>query len=260
MSIHSWRCYTLVVFAVLYPAVAWADPGSCVEVTGSQCVVVDGKRFFPVGIYSAGVDDFPELADAGFNLVHTYGWEGISGNDWGKAWLDAAEKHGLMALVGLYRPRVRSGKFVDCLPRVEQYRSHPALLAWHTMDEPGWEKEKDRGDQYMPAAYRFLRKHDPNHPVTAVVCHFADTTRFADAVDVLQADYYPIPPIPASDFLRYRFSGNQNVCGSMAERFQRKKNRSGSFVRRSTIACSRRTTARSRRSGNDFRQKGNCEP
>ncbi len=204
-TVAFWQC--IVCAAISAPAVTAADAGSRVKVVGDTCVLVNGKRFFPVGIYSAGVEGFPKLAAAGFNLVHTYQWEGKSDHDWGKAWLDAAHKHGLMALVGLYRPRVKNMQFDACRERIEQYRRHPALLAWHTMDEPAWEKEGDRGEKYMPAVYRLVRKHDADHPVTAVVCHFTDAKRFCDTVDVLQADYYPIPPIPPSWYSGNGFRG-----------------------------------------------------
>jgi len=197
----------IVCATISVAAVTAAGTGSGVKVVGDACVLVDGKRFFPVGVYSADLEDFPKLAEAGFNLVHTYRWEGTSDHNWGKAWLDAAYKHGLMALVGLYRPRVKNMQFEACIERIEQYRRHPALLAWHTMDEPAWEKEGDHGEKYMPAAYQFVKKHDPRHPVTAVVCHFADAKRFVDTVDILQADYYPIPPIPASYYSGNGFRG-----------------------------------------------------
>ncbi len=201
----AWVC--LLWISIAAPNARAADADTGVKVVGDACVLVDGKRFFPVGIYSAVEVDFPRLAEAGFNLVHTYQWEGKSNHDWGKAWLDAAHKHGLMALVGLYRPRVRKMEFEPCAKRIERYRRHPALLAWHTMDEPAWEKEGDPGEKYMPAVYRFVKKHDPHHPVTAVVCHFTDTKRFVDTVDIMQADYYPIPPIPPSYYSGTGFRG-----------------------------------------------------
>lgn len=180
---------------------------SVVEMRGDNCPLVDGKPFFAVGIYSAGVDDFPLLAEAGFNLVHTYGWEGRGAHEWGREWLDAAHEHGLKALVGLYRPHVKQMQLDESVRRIEMYRDHPALLAWHTMDEPAWEKEGDMGKDYMPAAYRVIKEHDPHHPVTAVVCHFGDTHLFADSVDIMQADYYPVPPIPASWYSGTGFRG-----------------------------------------------------
>lgn len=199
----------LLTLTLLFPTLTPAQSPSRVEITADARLRVNNKPFFPVGIYSATEEDFPELAKAGFNLVHTYCWEGISGDEWGKKWLDAAHEHGLMALVGLYRPRVRKMEFDRCVERVERFRKHPALLVWHTMDEPGWEKEKDPGEKYMPAAYKMVKEHDPDHPVTAVVCQFADAARFEDSVDVLQADYYPVPPIPAGNFSGTGFRGIQ---------------------------------------------------
>ncbi len=179
-----------------------------VDAAGDRCVRVDGEAFFPIGVYSAGATvDFPMLADAGFNTVHTYGWEGVRNYDAGVQWLDAAQDSGLMALVGLYRPDVYEMNWDASVKRIQDVRDHPALLAWQTMDEPSWDREGNMGKDYMPAAYDLLKQHDPGHPVTAVVCHFGDTTLFEPDVDIMQADYYAVPPIPAVNFSGTGFHG-----------------------------------------------------
>jgi hypothetical protein len=179
-----------------------------VRLNGGKCPRVNGKPFFAIGMYSVGAGDFPALAKAGFNVVHTYDWEGTADNTAGKAWLDAAAASKLKALVGLYRPKVKASDFDrQCVRRIELYRNHPSLLAWHTMDEPQWDATGDLGKDYMPAAKAFVAKHDPRHPVTAVVCRFIDEKRFADSVDIMQADYYPIPPLPSGDFAGDGFRG-----------------------------------------------------
>ncbi|MCP4641165.1 MAG: hypothetical protein GY851_12060 [bacterium] len=179
-----------------------------VTIVGDACVRVDGKPFFPIGVYSAGdPSDFAMIAEAGFNAVHTYSWEGQRSCESGRAWLDAAQEHGLMCLVGLYRDDVKAMDFDAAVRRIKAYRDHPALLAWHTMDEPGWDKEGNMGRDYMPAAYALLKEHDPAHPVTAVVCHFGDPALFENAMDVCQADYYPVPPIPADWYSGTGFAG-----------------------------------------------------
>ncbi len=199
---------TVLLLAAATCALLCAPTVGDVKVVGDKCVLVDGKPFFPIGLYSAGdPKDFPMIAEAGFNLVHTYAWEGKRSNDTGQAWLDAAHEHGLMALVGLYRPDVKAMDFTASEKRVEKFRDHPALLAWHTMDEPSWDKEGDMGKDYMPAAYKLVKKLDPDHPVTAVVCHFGDPALFNDALDVVQADYYAVPPIPASWYSGTGFNG-----------------------------------------------------
>ncbi len=78
------------------------------------------------------------------------------------------------------------------------------------MDEPAWALGpvwNQGGQEYMPAAYKLLKEHDPNHPVTAVLCHFTDPQLFAPYMDVIQADYYPIPPIPANWYAGTGFQG-----------------------------------------------------
>jgi len=181
-----------------------------VSVVGGTCVRVDGTPFFPIGVYSAGDPrDFAMLAEAGFNTVQTYSWEGERCWADGEAWLDGAHAHGLKCLVGLYRADVKAMNFEATARRIETYRDHPALLAWHTMDEPEWDEAKNQGQVYMPAVYALIKEHDPNHPVTAVVCRFRDTRLFQPSVDVLQADYYPVPPIPASWYAGKGFRGVQ---------------------------------------------------
>jgi len=205
-----------LLWAMVVASLAW--PASTeVRVVGNKCVLVEGKPFFAIGIYQAGEDDFPMLAEAGFNLVHNYAWEGAATYHGGQEWLDAAHQNGLMALVGLYRPDVKQMRFEGAIARIEKYRDHPALLAWHTMDEPGWDHvptsclgvdiDGRMGKEYMPGTYHMIRQHDPNHPVTAVVCHFADLERFMDSMDIMQADYYPVPPIPESNYWGTGFRG-----------------------------------------------------
>ncbi|MBN2309127.1 MAG: hypothetical protein JXR94_09165 [Candidatus Hydrogenedentes bacterium] len=202
--IHSVRAVSVMLGLTVFATAQAAE----VTVTGDTCVRVDGKPFFVIGVYSAGnPDDLPLLAEAGFNTVHSYLWEGERTPETGQAWLDAADRAGLKCLVGLYRPDVKAMDSEAMLQRIEQYRDHPALLAWHTMDEPAWDKEGNEGKRYMPAAYALLKEHDPKHPVTAVVCHFTDPALFEPSLDVMQADYYPVPPIPAEWYSGTGFRG-----------------------------------------------------
>ena len=196
-----------MVIAVYGMGVCFARAENVVELDGGKCSIVDGNPFFAIGIYSAEINDFSMLVEAGFNTVHTYGWEGTSDNEKNRAWLDAAASHGLKALVGLYRPSVQAGDIESCAKRIQMYRDHSALLAWHIMDEPCWDEKGNVGKDYMPAVYRCIKNNDPHHPATAVVCHFRDNQLFENSVDVMQGDYYPIPPIPASNFSGTGFRG-----------------------------------------------------
>ncbi|MGC9317139.1 MAG: hypothetical protein ACP5KN_03785 [Armatimonadota bacterium] len=198
-------------------AVALCAPASAEAEVRDGHLYVDGKPFFAIGLYSVGLRDLPAVAEAGFNLVHTYAWEGQRTYDDGEQWLDACQESGLKALAGLYRPSVKEMDFGGAIERIRRFRDHPALLAWHTMDEPGWDDARDEclgveidgrpGKQYMPGAYQVCREHDPDHPVTAVFCHFVDPELFIDSVDIVQADYYCVPPIPQQNFSGTGFRG-----------------------------------------------------
>ncbi len=184
-----------------------------VQLDGGRCLKVNGKPFFPIGMYAANVPDFPMLAEAGFNTVHAYGWEHQANAkipEWGKEYLDAAQQHGLKALVGLNRSEIVEKQYANSVRRIEMFRDHPALLAWHTMDEPGAgtkDAKQFNADLYMPAIYQTIKQHDPQHPVTAVLCQFVNHKRFTASLDIHQADYYPIPPIPAGNFIGTGFAG-----------------------------------------------------
>ena len=91
--------------------------------------LVDGKPFFPIGLYGLralplngesiekAVDD---VAKGGFNLVHSY----AAGTT--KKFLDLAHSHGLMTWTG---SRIPGTNFVETL------RRHPAVLAWYVGDD-----------------------------------------------------------------------------------------------------------------------------
>ena len=91
--------------------------------------LVDGKPFFPVGIYGVmkreynGFDfdrGLRDLAAGGFNLVHSY----TAGRT--KEFLDAAHRHGLKTWTAEYSP---GKEFVETL------RHHPAPIAWYVGDD-----------------------------------------------------------------------------------------------------------------------------
>ena len=196
-----------------------------VQLDGGRCLKVNGKPFFPIGMYSASTTDFPALAAAGFNVVHSYGWDHTADADvpaWGKEFLDAAAKNGLMTLVGMNRDEVKAKKYANSAARVRLFRDHPAVLAWHTMDEPGVgigkkDLKELAADAFMPGIYRVIKENDTRHPVTAVVCRFSDHQRFTLSMDVHQADYYPVPPIPAANFIGTGFAGIARHPGLVRE-------------------------------------------
>ena len=94
--------------------------------------LIDGKPFFPIGIYSVHrcaansnnlENAFRQLRDAGFNLVHTYDWK--RGEDYTE-YLDLAEKYAMKLLNNPASPIEK---------RVLEERIRPNMLAWYLADD-----------------------------------------------------------------------------------------------------------------------------
>ena len=148
-------------------------------VTFDRCqrMIVDGKPFFPIGVYVHPADkEVPyrdRLTNTPFNCIiecsadrrmldkfHAAGLKAIPKAPWNPKWAEPAAKN---------------------------LRRHPALLAWYVIDET----PADRADEKR-ALQRTLEAADPDHPTFAVL----DLPRNADALmgafDIVSTDPYPI--------------------------------------------------------------------
>ncbi|MHC4396462.1 MAG: hypothetical protein ACYS1A_12485 [Planctomycetota bacterium] len=144
--------------------------------------LIDGKPFFPVGIYNGKPS---ELTGTGFNLLSS-----VSGVSDTVAALDECEKYGMMMWVSL------SGLARSHLPAkadeiARRYRNHPALLTWYTCDEP------DHSFWNVPppeirAMSKTLAKEDCDHPSSVLFMAWAPSNsyQYADTADILMIDPY----------------------------------------------------------------------
>ncbi len=132
-------------------------------------LLVDGKPFFPLGIYHLDPAAYPEVAEIGFNTVQAFQW--MTRN---RESLDAAQALGL---------KVVFEKNDKTLPPHRGWpawiRDHPALLMWYAPDEPLHEPDH----AFALDVDRIYRAQDPWHPVIRV--NF-NPPRFA--LDVLGCD------------------------------------------------------------------------
>jgi hypothetical protein len=186
-------------------------------------LLVDGKPFFPIGVYlnpfshpgeDKGVlklDDLNRIAADGFNTVLDYSLlkerlEGSSatGAELIRQILDACHARGLHVIFSIkdvYSARQmgygwpKNGWLKDLgddddavVTRImNTFKNHPALLGWYVSDEIG------------PAHIEALAKRselvnhlDPAHAAMAVQFQFDDFPRYAGAADMLGVDAYPI--------------------------------------------------------------------
>lgn len=167
--------------------------------------LVQGRRFFPLGLYwvlavpegwrpgpGRRTADMQALRQAGFNTLHTYAFEHNDANDTDDnalAYLDFAQELGFKVMMGLRRDWYQ-GKDLNAAAirqRVARLREHPALLCWTLWDEP------DGNLTNVPrvqAVYDLVNELDPYHPAMPVFMS-AGGRPFRAATDVNLFDCYP---------------------------------------------------------------------
>ena len=158
-------------------------------------LLVDGKPFFPIGIYEApGTELYlKQLSDAGFNLCHMPGGSGPAL----QTLLDRVQAHNMkmwLSVSGLLDfskdPDAKRKQLADIVKSVGR---HPALLLWESMDEPVWGGQN--ADGYYDG-YSFLRALDQQRPIWtnhAPRNTIAELSYFNRATDLAGLDVYPVP-------------------------------------------------------------------
>jgi len=155
-----------------------------VTAKGGQ-IFVDGKPFFPIGLYLAiwwDEGNLKQLRKAGFNLIGARGK--MDTLDKWRQFLDGAHRNGFKAWVDLWygwrdeapqwwatdlnertpKPAGTVAERVNFLHTITSALSdHPALLVWSTLDEINiWWDVPIVG---LLRGYKLLRQIDPKHPV-----------------------------------------------------------------------------------------------
>jgi hypothetical protein len=87
------------------------------------------------------------------------------------------------------------------------------LLAWYISDEPNGMKIPP---SELEKIYKTVKQNDPWHPVSIVFMNpFLSAVKYADALDIVMADPYPVPDYPIS------MPGN--VAGQLTKAFRGKR-------------------------------------
>jgi len=167
--------------------------------------VVEGKRFFPFGIYTGkkgapeNVDnsaesDIKRMADIGLNTVLSYEYALRPDTD-GIRFLNDAKKHNMMvvySLKDLYDGRAgypKNGITGEeaAEKQIDLVKDHPSLLAWYINDEMD-------GKWLAPTQSRYdqVSRMDPDHPAYIVYNHPQKNNEFFPMCDVFGMDEYPV--------------------------------------------------------------------
>ena len=158
-------------------------------------ITVNGKRTLIIGSYYEAKSDRPcaELAEAGFNLVHT-------ATD--KEALDRAQAAGLMTWVsvGAVDPEKKEATSKSVAEAVQGVKDHPSLAFIETVDEPAWSwlKAETRVPwQVLADTFAVIKQADPSHLVytNQAPTNLVKTLRQYNAgTDIVACDIYPINP------------------------------------------------------------------
>ena len=173
--------------------------------------IVDGKPFFPLGMYFRNRDctesNLAVYAEGPFNCVMPY-----AGSTLGKKELDIYHAAGMKVIFDL-----RHGTSYEKVGKpwvyetVPKYKDHPALLAWYTNDErPISDIPK------LMARQGWVEELDKDHPTWSVQDVFSEARHYLGTYDVLGMDPYPIPKKPIERVIYSMRTGISGTFGSVA--------------------------------------------
>ena len=184
-------------FAVSQAWVEMADPeesGSVVTLRDDGMTLVDGKPFFPIGIYAVcecerngnSVEKaFLDLKAAGFNTMLRAGRSKVKDDEF----LSLADKHGLMA-IAMPSPGYNSDFVKQTL--VPKLRRHKSVLAWYLADDTA----SHVGPEVVAFRDRICKAFDPYRltlqadgvAMGGANCRY---DRFVHSTDVFLPEIYP---------------------------------------------------------------------
>jgi hypothetical protein len=160
-----------VPVAVLLLSATVALAGTKVDFTKDGTCRVDGKPFFPIGVWVYNLDP-AVMAD-----LHEHRFNTVLGNGLLPKDLPLVEKHGMMCIP------MASDEFVKAA------KDSPSLLAWYLTDEP---EEHNETPEQVHASYLALKAKDPNHPIGITHDMLSGPPKYKGSCDFTMTDVYPV--------------------------------------------------------------------
>lgn len=145
--------------------------------------IVDGKPFFPLGMYFRYVTEsnLQHYTQAPFNVLMPYKRPDRAG-------FDLCQKYGLKVIYNLQAGL--SDKDIGkrwMTKQINEFKDHPALLAWYTNDE------RPLNDiPKLTARQGFVEALDRDHPTWSVQDVFTELGHYLPTYDILGMDPYPV--------------------------------------------------------------------
>ena len=181
---------------------------------GKRRTIVDGKPFFPLGIYmvSANEKSLPTFLTGPFNCIMPY-------VEPDARQLDCCRANGIEVIYPLnsvwswhkHRPKgVNSDEEAQAYVErvVSERKNHPAVMAWYCNDEISLEKFPQ-----LLARQRLLERIDPGHPTWTVLYQYGEVRGYYPTFDVVGTDPYPIPKSPIGNVAIWTRTTDDEVMG-----------------------------------------------
>ena len=174
----------LACVVVLCAAAAAAETPSLDD---DGALVIQGRRVFPVGIFSVAEGEIPTVPDAAFDLICSpYFAQGTTS---APEYLEAAQQAGFMFIPGFAADVIRQRNDDYIRNYVEAVAGHPSLLAWYLFEEPDTTRISPEDGRH---AYDLVKQLDPKRPVLFIHYKHPELLDYRSCFDVFGYDSYPI--------------------------------------------------------------------
>ena len=180
-------------------------------------LILNGEPFFPLGMYWGAVtpEQLDIYAQSDFNCLMPYGAPS-------KEMMDEIHARGLKVIYtvkDLYHGtsgcpadiQTEEDEYARIKSYVEQFRDHPALMAWYNNDE----LPLDMLDR-LSLHRQWIEELDPHHPAWVVLYQVDQVREYLPTYDVIGTDPYPIPHDSPSKAGVYARKMTDALCGSRA--------------------------------------------
>ncbi len=170
-----------------------SKPEALVHYDEDGMLLIQGERTFMLGSYHLPKSEAPyqELAAAGFNLVRTPADQEA---------LDQAHQAGLYSWisVGAIDSQRQTPSTEEIKKTIQQFKDHPSLLLWETVDEPAWTWNKAEWrvpPKTIIETYQIIKSIDAQHLVYlnhAPANLVGTLEKYNPGTDIVACDIYPV--------------------------------------------------------------------
>ncbi len=175
--------------------------------------ILDGKPFFPLGLYFGGVsdEDLALYSQSAFNCIMPY--PQLSRNTLDK--INAKNIKVIYSVKDIYKGTNSCKTEEEADEKVRQTVSslidHPAIIAWYINDEYPLSRSKE-----LVARRNLMETLDPGRPTWAVLYQIDQIRSYIPTFDVVGTDPYPLSTKPIRQAWDWSDQTNKAVFGQMA--------------------------------------------